>query len=58
MNEPTENVIFNPVIYGLVRIKENVYGNTFEYQDHSKSVFETKVAFDNNIHLGSKNYIY
>ena len=48
-DEPAENIIFNPVIYGYFRIKENVYGNDENMPDYNKSVFETDIQMQNDI---------
>lgn len=54
INEPVENIIFNPIIYGLFRVKPNNYGNSSDIINNCDcSIFDTSIKINDSLYLKS-----
>ena len=65
-NEAVESIIFNPIIYGNIRIRNNIYGDVESAHNTNVLNIQTEIEISNNtkftnnddkIYIGENNYI-
>jgi len=66
-NEATESIIFNPIIYGNVRIRNNIYGDVESAHNINRIHIQPQIEISNNtkftnnedkIYVGENDYIF